>query len=275
MKRLASFLLSCAILALLSSATNLQAQSRVTITPPELYSGQNEITVKAADGIKEIRTETEGRVLVNGDGPAGGEKSRSLIITVPSAAEPVIVKITVIDTKGRSTTKKLALDIVWHIDMIDLGQVRQGESICSEFTIRAKGSQIDGISSDDPRVSFELPSGFPIRVKNGVYTYKVCVQADAPPGTYKFPVILSIHRDYPSAGAENYLAADTGYVTILPVGSPISPAISAPSRVLPNSPNSSTAPASGSPTRRLNDRDDNGVVKPIDQSEGNDPKKFD
>lgn len=212
-------ILGAVFLLLLLPTLSLHAQRgkpKLSVSPPEIYSGENTITIKLKSGIKEIRTSHSDRVSVEGEGEIGCNTEHELQLFVNTASESVDFTITVIDCKGRIYTERLT-NKVWTLDQIDLGEVVVGETICRDFQIRAGGTEyLDDVTIADPRVTINLPRSLPARIPDGgLFIYQVCFTADAP-GEYTFPSVTWMRRQYPSGGKTTYAVADTGVIRVIP-----------------------------------------------------------
>lgn len=215
MRRAANLLLPIAAL-LFGGAIASAQRSNITITPPELYPGVNEITVTAAGGISGIEANGSDNLTFEQVGSSHDGTSRTFRVVVYSGNDPVSLRLIVTDSHGRKASRRLGLGVHWTLDRINLGRVQQGEQSCAEFSIRAANDDVvERITIDDPRLQIDLDQPLPYRLDGEYLRYKVCFTADVPPGVYKFPVTAWIQRDYPTAGETTYPIADTGYVVVL------------------------------------------------------------
>lgn len=198
----------------------LQAQNgTLVVYPPELYPGENTITVSLDSGIQEIRCAATSKILVNGcGGLTGCPTAYNLKIFVPITSGTIFVALTVIDcNRRRYVDTSLELRTQWDLDKIRYGSVEQGTTICREFRIRSderRDTWLDSITVADPNVTIELADSLPIKIKQGtVYFYTVCYQ-NTKPGEYEFPVVTWMRRAYSSGGLTTYAVADTGDVIV-------------------------------------------------------------
>ncbi|MEO5930144.1 MAG: hypothetical protein ABIR47_09440 [Candidatus Kapaibacterium sp.] len=189
------------------------------VWPPELYTGENVITVTMPAGIREIRTVQTANVRVEGAGMVDCRKQYPLKVYVSTASQTVVLDITIIDCNNRRIRRQLALPTTWQLDNNRYGAVEQMKTACRDFSVRATGAEpiyLDSISVDDPRLRLELPSKLPIRVfPNENFSYTVCFTADSTTGIFKFPVTTWIRRPYPSGGKTTYAVADSGVVRVV------------------------------------------------------------
>jgi hypothetical protein len=196
--------------------TWLRAQEAVVdVVPPELYPGENILTVGCTAGIKEISTTYSSNVTVEGDGSASCEKSHQLKVFVNTASDSAWVGLRITDCQGGTHFfGPVKLNTVWQVDRINMGRVELGESDCEIFQIRNLGVDVilDSITTPETGVRFRLPTSLPARII-GLYRYEVCFRAERT-GVYKFPVITWLRRPYPSGGHTTYAVADTGYVRV-------------------------------------------------------------
>jgi hypothetical protein len=204
-------------LLLLATTTFLHAQ-KITIYPDSLFSSDNEITITAPNGIKNVTVTATGKITrVEGDGPGSCEKERKLKVFVNTASEAVRLNIVVIDCKNKRKTFALPLHTVWNLDLNNLGQVEVGTTVCHDFFIRSSGTGewLDNITVPDPHLSLKLPTSLPVFLPGGeTYTYQVCFKADEP-GVYVFPSITWMRRSQPSAGMTSYPVSDTGMIEVI------------------------------------------------------------
>jgi len=208
------------ILLLLAGLSIGHAQGPTSIFPPELYSGENVITVRLAAGIRSITARSTRNVTVTGGtGTFDCSTQQDIQVFVSTASERAYLILQVTDCNNKRYNDSLTLSTQWNVDRISYGEVEQGSTACREFQIRADGlatAILDSISIDDPNIVLKLPVQLPVRIPAGVtFTYRVCYKADNL-GYRKFPVVTWIRREYPTAGKTNYAVADTGTVIVIP-----------------------------------------------------------
>lgn len=191
-------------------------RSGITITPPELYPGVNEITVTAAKGISGIEAGGSDNLTFEQVGSSSDGTTRTFRVVVYSGNTPVSLRLVVTDGDGRKASRRLGLGVHWTLDRINLGRLQQGDQSCAEFSVRAANNDVvERVTIDDPRLRINLDEPLPYKLDGEYLRYKVCFKADVPPGVYKFPVTAWIRRDYPTAGETTYPIADTGYVVVV------------------------------------------------------------
>ncbi len=216
-RSLRSHLLS-GIIMLLLAARAVYAQGGIKISPPEIYPGDNEITISSPNGIRDISVSTTRLTSIEGAGPAPCTNERRIRIRLNSATEAAQLAVTIMECNGRRSSLIIPSSTTWNVDHVNYGTIEVGSNACREFQIRAQDRSIilDSITVNDPRVTIRLPGTLPVTLRNGVvYRYRVCLRADVP-GNYKFPVNTWIRRTYPSAGLGTYPVADTGVARAIP-----------------------------------------------------------
>ncbi len=202
---------------------DLRAQAGLTIQPPELYPGENVVTLRVMAGIKEVRCQiisTTPLVKVAGVGGIEGcQVEHDLRVSVGDPGANVLkLIVTVIDCNNRRHVDSVALEVKWNVTKIRYGTVEQGVEICREFWVysRERDTWLDSITVGDPDVWVVLPTTLPVRIKQGdTYRYQVCFRGKEK-GEYNFPVTTWMRRDYPWGGYTNYAVADTGSITVVP-----------------------------------------------------------
>ncbi len=209
--------LASLFLAIIACTVALRAQEAVTdVVPEELYPGENELTIACTAGIREIATTYTSNIRVEGDGPGGCEKSRKVRVFVNTASDSAWVAFRLIDCKGGTHfVGPVKLNTVWTVDRVNFGRLEVGATGCEIFQIRNLGVDVilDSITSPQPGVTFTLPTRLPARIV-GFYRYEVCFSSDQT-GTYRFPVITWLRRQYPSAGHTTYAVADTAVIRVV------------------------------------------------------------
>lgn len=215
MRRPAHLFLPIAALLLCGSMAHAQ-RSGITIAPPELYPGVNEITVTAAKGISGIEAIGSDNLTFEQVGSSSDGTTRTFRVVVYSGSDPVSLKLSVTDADGRKGTRRLGLGVHWTLDRINLGRIRQGEQSCAEFSIRAVNNNVvERVTIDNPRLQITMQESLPYTLDGEYLRYAVCFKGDVEPGIYKFPVTAWIQREYPTAGEATYPISDTGYVIVL------------------------------------------------------------
>lgn len=204
---------------LLGAVHPLLAQDREIVYPPELYAGENVLTVRLPNGIREIRAVHTPTMSVEGTGIISCKNEHELYVTVHTASEQSVLELTIIDCRNRRYVRSLNLNTVWTVDQNRFSNVEEGATVCRDFHIRSTGLEtlyLDSITVGDPNVQIRVPERLPTRILSpDLYTYQVCFRAPSP-GIYRFPVVTWIRRRYPSGGFTTYPVADTGYVRVLP-----------------------------------------------------------
>lgn len=226
-------LLSPLLLLLLGATIDATAQRVSQIYPTVLYPGDNVLSVKASEGIQNVRVTPMNRgnsdaITIAGDGPREGcERSTSFDVNLSSASSWAGLLVEVEKCDGSVDRHHLTVSTHWILETVLFPDVRAGESICRPFRVRlgygmirgaerGSGIVVESVTSPDDRISFEFPSSFPITVRSGsTLRYNACFTADEP-GVYKIPVIVSVRRDQPSGGYTTYPVADTAVVRVLP-----------------------------------------------------------
>ncbi len=225
-------LLGALVVIFLGISEVAQAQ-RSSITPGNLYPGENVITVTAPAGVRSIRVvyndSTTARYVESRKiGLVGGcPTTREVEFTVGAASVPVGLSVVVEQCDGTTVQHALALNTVWTLDSVFFPDAEIGEEVCKPFQIVSRGGltiggttvgggiNLDSVSSPNENVSFSFSFPPPLLVANGtIYRYNVCFKAEKP-GTYKFPVVTWIQRENPAGGYTNYPVADTGYIRVL------------------------------------------------------------
>lgn len=208
--------LAAASLLFILAAAILHAQEAVIdVVPPELYPGENILTVGCTAGIREISTTYTSNVTIEGDGAVSCERSHQLKVFVNTASDSAWIGLRITDCQGGTHFYgPVKLNTVWSVDRVNFGRLEVGGSTCEIFQIRNLGVDVilDSITTPEPRVTFHLPSRLPARIL-GLYRYEVCFDADRP-GVYKFPVITWLRRAYPTGELTTYAVADTGFIRV-------------------------------------------------------------
>lgn len=211
------------IIAFLASAALLHAQpGGITITPPELYPGWNELTVTAPAGIQEITSVVTPNVELEGAGIYSCQKEVRLKVLAKTASQEVQVNLKVRDCGGNVAAFNMRLNTTWNLDTIRFGRVETGKTGCKLFRISLNGIigiggsvTLDSVTTPLKNVRIKLPTKLPLNIPRGSeFKYEVCFDADEP-GLYEFPVITWIRRPYPSGGQTTYPVADTGVVRVV------------------------------------------------------------
>ena len=233
MRGIALTLLSPLLLLLLGATVDATAQRASKIYPTVLYPGENVISVKASEGIQNVRVMPMNSlnnevVTVENDGPREGcDQSTSFDVNLSSASAWAGVLVEVEKCDGSVDRHRLMVSTHWILETVLFPDVTAGESICRPFRIklgyggirgaqRGSGIVVESITSSDDRLSFDFSSPFPITVRSGsTFRYNVCFAADKP-GLYKIPVTVWVRRDQPSGGHTTYPVADTAVVRVLP-----------------------------------------------------------
>lgn len=213
----------------IAASGSILAQEGAVVWPPEIYSGENVITVKPPTGVRRIDVRHTPNVIVEGDGRFSScqtEVTLRVTVTNSDAAE---LNLAIVDCDNRRYVETLPTGKPWNIDRVAMGTVEVGQTVCKEFQVRAAGADIeidglslantiflDSISVADSRATVRVPGHLPVKINSGTtYTYRVCFLADKP-GAYYFPVTTWIRRRYASGGLTSYPVADTGYVRVVP-----------------------------------------------------------
>ncbi len=206
-------------LLLLGSVHPLQAQERDMVYPPELYAGENVVTIRIPGGIREIRAAHTPNISVEGAGVVSCNEEHQLYVTLHSASEQAALELTIVDCRNRRYVRTITQNTVWTVDQNRFNTVEVGKTVCRDFHIRSTGLErlyLDSITIADPRAKINVPGRLPARIDSpDLYTYNVCFRAESP-GIYKFPVVTWMRRRYPSGGLTTYPVADTGYVRVIP-----------------------------------------------------------
>lgn len=200
----------------------------VTIFPPVLYPGPNRLVITSGHGISSIRiifpdslvmaeTRTEG-----GSVPAGCPTSHEIGIHLPPGSSATAVVLGIESTLCDSVVDvvRIGMNNSWIHDVITFPEGRPGEKVCTKFQIGVNAYAPDGdpvvtgVTSPDPRVSFEFTSPPPIRIPPGTtYRYTVCFSSDTA-GSFRIPVVTWMKRDYPYGGFTTYPVADTAVIRV-------------------------------------------------------------
>ncbi len=226
------------VLFLLSSLP-VSAQGLFGIDPPEVYPGENIVTIRLMSGVREVRcvpVSTTSNIRIEGVGGAPGcPTQHDLRIFIGDPGADVRLHITVIDCNNRRyVDTSVSLNTKWSVNKIRYGTVEQGVEICREFWISSeeRDTWLDSVTVGDPNVRIVLPTTLPVRIRKGaIYRYQVCFMG-AEQGEFDFPVITWMRRDHPWGGFTTYAVADTGGVRVV-----LPPTISAetsPSTRLPH-----------------------------------------
>lgn len=215
-----------AILILLYAARPVSAQT-VSITPTEIYPGENVITVSAFGGIRSVRvvpSDAASRAYIttrNTGNLSGCPSSHNVELTVGAASLPISAMLYVEMCNGRVDSQLLGINTTWNLDEVPFPDAEVGEEVCRPFHIQLTGFgaasvTLDSVSSPQPGVSFDFSFAPPLPIPSGsTYRYTVCFTADKP-GIYRFPVITWIRRSQPAGGHTSYPVADTGLIRVLP-----------------------------------------------------------
>lgn len=215
--------LLCYIVLSLASTAVLQAQpGGITVTPPELYPGWNELTVTAPGGIQEITSVVTPNTEIEGSGIYSCEKETRLKVFVNTASQVVDVDIKVRDCRGNVAPFQMRLNTTWNLDTIRFGIIETEKTGCKLFRISLNGIigiggsvTLDSVTTPLSNVRIKLPTKLPLNIPRGSeFKYEVCFDADEP-GLYTFPVITWIRRPFPSGGWTTYPVADTGVVRVV------------------------------------------------------------
>lgn len=214
--RRAAYLFLPIVAFLFGGAMASAQRSGISITPPELYPGVNEITVTAAKGISGIEAGGTENLTFEQVGSSSDGTTRTFRVVVYSGSSPVGLRLVVTDGEGRKASRRLGLGVHWTLDRVNLGRIQKGDKGCAEFSIRAVNNDVvERVTIDDSRLQINVGESLPYKLDGEYLRYNVCFKADVPPGVYKFPVTAWIRRDYPTAGETTYPISDTGYVVVV------------------------------------------------------------
>lgn len=202
---------------------DLFAQGGLTIQPPEIYPGDNLLTLRVMAGIKDVRCQvisTTPLVKVTGVGGVEGCRvEHDLHVFVGNPGATVQLVITVIDCNNRRhVDTSISLNTKWDVTKIRYGTVEQGVEICREFWVntRERDTWLDSVTVGDRSVRVVLPTTLPVRIRKGdIYRYQVCFKGKEK-GEFDFPVTTWMRRDHPWGGYTNYAVSDTGSITVVP-----------------------------------------------------------
>lgn len=212
-------LLFLAAIANLLPAVLYAQAGRFSVEPTVVYPGNNVITIDAPAGLDGIRVlGRSANATVEGDGDLECERRHTLRVFVESAHLPVEVLLELRDCRGNAEMRRLSINTTWTLETKRIGPVRAGSTPCAMFQIRPDdGSEVlDSVTVGDARVSLRFFTDLPYRIPPGItYQYQVCFDA-AEPGTYRFPIVTWMRRQYPSAGLTNYPVADTAIFVVAP-----------------------------------------------------------
>ncbi|MBS1911711.1 MAG: hypothetical protein JST22_06980 [Bacteroidetes bacterium] len=203
------------------------AQEDRVVYPPEIYCGENTITISLPSGIQRVEVgDATPNITVFGAGKVDCRQKYGIRVLVTDPLRGS-VQLVVTDCRNRTFVRTLN-SRSWNVDINRLGRVQLGDTACHEFQIRtdandptlgttvvAQPTILDSITVNDPRIIVRLPGKLPVTVRPGeTYRYKVCVVATEL-GRMKYPVTTWIRRTYPSGGLTTYAVADTGLVTVV------------------------------------------------------------
>jgi len=215
MRRPALHLLPVALI-LFGGMTGYAQRSGISIAPPVLYPGVNEITVTSGAGIGSIEANASDNVTFEQVSASQDGTTRTFRVVVYGGNQPALLQLSVRDVDGRKATRRLHMGVHWMLDRINLGRVRQGEDRCAEFSVRAVNNNVvERVTTDDSRLKVTLKQPLPYRLDGEYLRYTVCFSGEVEPGIYKFPVTAWIRRDYPTGGESTYPISDTGYVVVV------------------------------------------------------------
>lgn len=199
-------------------------QAGASVYPPEIYSGENILTVKAPNGIKQIQVAgATANVIISGAGAVSCKEEQELRVTVTNA-DAAQIQLIITDCRNHRVAKMIPTGKPWNIDRVSFGVVEEGRVICQEFQVRAVGDLfgdgepifLDAITIAEPNASIRLPGVLPVKINPGTtYVYQVCYKAEEI-GTHVFPVTTWIRRRYPVGDLVSYPVADTGFVRVVP-----------------------------------------------------------
>lgn len=223
MQRMKKGILALALF--LCAAGTLRSQAVVSY-PTELYSGENIITIKAPNGIRNIEaafdSATASLTEIHGMGGigdlAGCPDSHKVQLRVNTASRPLAVRFIVTDCNGTGSLIVFT-NRTWSLDEVPFPDAEVGDTICRPFQIGLTGlggvEYLDSISVMSPYAFARYSFPPPLELSGGsTYRYNVCFIAGKP-GVYKFPVITWIRRRQPADGYTNYAVADTGVVRVV------------------------------------------------------------
>lgn len=215
--------LLCFIALFFATVALLPAQTGgITITPPELYPGWNELTITAPNGVQEITSVITPNVELEGGGMYSCQNEVRLKVLVNTASEAVTVNLNVRDCRGNVAAFPMRLNTTWNLDTIRFGRIEMGKTGCQLFRISLNGIvgiggsvTLDSVTTPLRNVRIKLPTRLPLNIPRGSeFKYEVCFESDEP-GLYQFPVITWIRRPFPSGGWGTYPVADTGVVRVM------------------------------------------------------------
>ncbi|MCB0713622.1 MAG: hypothetical protein KDD67_14940 [Ignavibacteriae bacterium] len=239
------FLGALVLIFFAAGTASLMAQ-RISITPTEIYPGENVLTINAPGGIRSVRVVLSPRIEsmaeVRKTGIIGGcPDSRDIEMRVDFATTitPLLGLVYIERCNGVVDSLPLPTLRSWNLDEVPFPDAEVGEEVCRPFQVTLSGGisglegsgfvvtggddlYLDSVSIPEPqaRLRYSLPP--PLTIKAGsVYRYNVCFKAEKP-GIYKFPVITWIRREQPAGGYTNYPVADTGIIRVLPKRSNVS-----------------------------------------------------
>jgi len=219
------FLLSA--LVILLNLLPLSAQSGgITIYPPELYPGDNVITIKAPNGLRKVDIARTPNIELEGDTSLdlSCQQQYDVHLYVGTATNAATANLRIIDCKGTAAGFALSMTRTWRLDTIRF-RVDYQQTQCKFFEVRLSngilglggGASVilDSVTSPNENVDIRLPTKLPLTIPTGAtFKYQVCFRADEL-GLYKFPVITWLRREYPNGGYSTYPVADTGVVRVM------------------------------------------------------------
>ncbi|MBK8912581.1 MAG: hypothetical protein IPM61_14810 [Chlorobi bacterium] len=133
MARLLCFIV-CFIALFFASVALLPAQTGgITVTPPELYPGWNELTITAPGGVQEITSVITPNVELEGGGMYSCQNEVRLKVLVNTASETVTVNLNVRDCRGNVAAFPMRLNTTWNLDTIRFGRIEMGKTGCQLF----------------------------------------------------------------------------------------------------------------------------------------------
>lgn len=203
-------LLYSLILCGVSISSSLYGQT-TEVYPPELYPGENVLTIKSPRGIENLRVLKTRNLRVEApDGYIGGcPDSVNIRVFVDSATTMENLELTVFHCDG-SISQSNIQNRDWRIRQEYTGRVDIGSDTCiSCFVESSRLMFLDSIVVDHPGLRVEIPalrSGHgKYIVRSGIrFPYQVCY---SPEKVENAQSIIQLHfqRDYPAGGLNSYV----------------------------------------------------------------------
>lgn len=214
-------------LVILLSLPSLSAQTGgVTIYPTVLYPGNNVITIRSPEGLRQIDIGHTPNIEIEGDEQVdlSCEQTYDIHLYVGTATSPATLNLKIVDCNGRATGYALQMNRTWRLDTIRF-RVDYQQTQCKFFEIRLSSGIIglgggesiilDSVTSPSENIDIRIPTRLPLTIPTGAtFKYQVCFRADKL-GLYQFPVITWIRREFPNGGYTSYPVADTGVVRVM------------------------------------------------------------